>query len=105
MGLRCHVAHIRSCISAVCASLQAEFTDATTLQLTRVTTSVQYHDTYMHGARAAPACLWHALACMQPPFASQSPCIMLLRLSSTAQCSCETRESSRTSAFVQPLSA
>lgn len=40
---------------------QAEFTDATTLQLTRVMANVQYHDTYQRGAhckgaRAASAC-------------------------------------------------
>jgi hypothetical protein len=32
---------------------QAEFTDANTLTLTRVTTTVQYHDIYKHGARPA----------------------------------------------------
>jgi hypothetical protein len=33
---------------------QAEFIDANTLQLTRVTTTVQYHDLYKHGAPRRP---------------------------------------------------
>ena len=47
--------------SPVCCS-QAEFTTATTLQLTGVTTTVQFHDANEQGAPAPTDCPQHLLA-------------------------------------------
>lgn len=48
-----------------CAAMQAEFTTPTTLTLTGIAATVQYHDTYMNGAQAM-----HRALLLQAPFAA-----------------------------------